>query len=409
MVEIPLMRNSERKSFKTCPAAWHWGWVEGLKPANELRGAAWFGSLVHIALAEHYTPGKDGFTRSMPLLEAWERLTKDLFLSVSSGRNFGETEEQEFYDAKRLGQIMLSGYESKWGNDGHWEVLLPESRFAAKIAYTKDQIKRLFTPGDYAQGIQGIFPEGRHIVKLVGTFDMPVRDHSFPVPQILVVDHKTTNRREDVKMLTKDDQAGTYISVAEGVLRHRELIRKDEHVVGATFNYLRKALPKDDAIRDEKGRVRNKPKKEHFLAAFAELDGFTIDPKTPLSQLQAIAEGAGITVYGDISKNQGVDLFWRIPVLRNRHNRIRQRERIAEDAEHMALVRNGVLPITKSPGDHCNWCSFNSLCDVDENGGDVEAFKRDAMVKVDMYADHREGAINSKESIESSIQAVQQR
>lgn len=397
-IEIPMMRNSERKSFKTCQAAWYWGWVEGWKPANELRGAAWYGSLLHIALAEHYRPGKTGFDRSKPLLEAWEELTKDLYMSISSGRNFGDSEEQEFYNAKQLGITMLTGYEKKWGNDGHWEVLLPESRFAAKIAYTKEQIRRILENPFMAN----YFPNGKHITRLVGTFDMPVRDHSFDVPQIVVVDHKSTNRREDVKMLSKDDQAGTYISVAEGVLRHRELIRKDEHVVGAVFNYLRKALPKDDAVRDELGRVRNKPKKEHFLAAFAELPEFTIDSKTPLSQLEAIAKGANITVYGDISKNQGVDLFWRIPVLRNKYNRARQRERIAEDAEHMALVRNGALPVMKSPGDHCNWCSFNALCDVDENGGDTEQFKKDAMMKVDMYADHRQGAINSKESVEAS-------
>jgi hypothetical protein len=65
----------------------------------------------------------------------------------------------------------------------------------------------------------------------------------------------------------------------------------------------------------------------------------------------------------------------------------------------MAGVRNGILPIIKTPGDHCNWCQFNDVCDIDEDGGDTETFFNDMFKIEDRYADHHEGARNSKESV----------
>lgn len=399
-IELPILRNSERSAFKRCQCAWHWAWNEGLVQINEPQNARWFGTCIHLVLAEYYTPppGKDGFHRGRDMQESWHELTKDAYTTVSSGPHWDEIKEAEFYDACKLGAVMLEGYRKTYGDDGHWEVLMPESRFSANIPYTRDQAKRLFTPSDFSQGVHGVFPAGKHIVKLAGTFDMPVRDHSFPIPRIVVVDHKTTNKREDVKMLVKDDQSGTYISIATSTLRAKGLIKPDEEVQGAIFNYLRKAFPKDDETRDDQGRVRNKPKKEHYEAAFKEIN-YHVPPRTSLADMATIAQKAGLRVFGDVSKNQGVPLFWRIPVLRSKKSRIRQIQRIAEDAEQMAMIRAGLLPRTKNPGEHCNWCDFNSLCDIDENGDDVEQFKKDVYRVVDMYADHREGARNSKESI----------
>lgn len=395
--EIPILRNSERSSFKRCPAAWHWGWQRGLKPNNARQDARWYGTCLHLALAEHYTPpkGKDGFTRGRNLNEIWEEITQDVYVSVYSGNFDGEDQEKNFFNAKQLGHAMLAGYKEKWGNDDHWEILMPEWRFSTAIPYNPRQ--------------RASIPERTFdfITRLVGTFDMPVRDHSFPKPTIVVVDHKSTGKKMDFKMLTKDDQAGTYITIATNTLRNRELIGKGESVQGAVFNYLRKSMPKDDAVRDELGRVRNKPKKEHYLEAFAKLPGFTIDPKTPVAQLEKIASEAEIQVFGEVSKNQGVELFWRIPVMRSKGNRMRQLARIADDAEMIERVRTGELPVLKTPGEHCNWCDFNNLCDVDENGGDTEQFIKDAFTVVDMYADHRTGAVNSKEGLQSALHTNQ--
>ena len=399
MIEIPLIRSSERKAFKTCQYQWHWAWNEGLVPAMPKASATWFGGIIHIALAEYYTPpgGKDGFTRGRPLLESWEELSRDAYTTVAGAPYFDDEKEREYYDAVELGRVMLTEYEKYWGDDGHWEVLMPESRFRANIPYTKDQLKR-FLIGD-ASPISGIFPEGKYITTAVGTFDMPVRDHSNG-GRIKVVDHKTTNKREDPKHLEKDDQIGTYMGTGTVALRNAGLIKNDEAIDGMVFNYLRKAKPPDNA--DENGVIRNKPKKEHYIEAINKATGVeSVTSKDSLPTLVGMAEAMKLVVWGEPSKNQGVPLFWRNEIFRNKHNRLRQVERIAEDAEMMARLRAGELPLLKSPGEHCNWCIFTDLCDINESGGDEEQFKKDVFRVQDMYADHREFAINSKSSVKN--------
>ena len=204
--------------------------------------------------------------------------------------------------------------------------------------------------------------DDKAITKIAGTFDMPVRDHSFSKPRIMIVDHKTTNKRENTKHLVKDDQAGTYIAVGTYYLQKGGLINQNEAIDGMIFNYLRKAKPPDKP-RNAAGQVLNKD--------------------------------------GSVSKVQPAPLFWREQVMRDKANRLRQIQRIAEDAEQINMARQGLLPILKSPGEHCNWCDFSDLCDIDENGDDFDGFVEAVFKRQDQYADHREGAINSKSSLEN--------
>ena len=350
--EIPLMRNSERAAFKRCPAAWNWGWNEGLQLAMPVSNARWFGTGIHLALAEWYTPPKGtehnpkrGFVRGVNPLETWEQFTKDEFTTISCGPYFDEVAEKEYYDAAELGRQMLTAYLGTYGTDDAWEVLMPETRFRIKIPYNKRQLEQ--------RNIEKGF-----ITTLVGTFDMPIRDHTDGHAKI--VDHKTTNKKENTAWLTKDDQTGTYIAVSTSYLRKLGFISDKEAVVGAIWNYLRKGKP-DPRPTNEKGQALNKD--------------------------------------GSVSKVQPSPLFWREDLRRNKHNRLRQISRIADDAEAMAAVRDGQVPITKNPDQHCAWCDFKELCAVDEDGGDVEQFKKDVFRVQDMYADHRTGARNSKESV----------
>ena len=351
---IPLVRNSERASFKRCQAAWHWGWNLGLVPRTTRQDARWFGTGIHLALAEYYTPpGSDGFQRGRNPLESWEEFCTGRNVILKAGDYYDENAEYEFVQAKELGDSMLSEYLNNYGFDPHWEVLMPETRFEANIPFTKDQI---------ARGVpRKLLMEPTNITKIVGTFDMPVRDHSFPKPRVMVVDHKTTNKRENTKHLMKDDQAGTYIAVGTGYLRRLGFITAKESIEGMIFNYLRKAKPPEKP-RNAAGQVLNKD--------------------------------------GSVSKVQPAPLFWREQVMRGRHNMLRQIQRIAEDAEAMAYARQGEVPILKSPGEHCNWCDFSDLCDIDENGDDFEGFAEAVFKSQDQYADHREGAVNSKSSVE---------
>lgn len=415
-IELPLLRNSERLAFKTCQKQWDWAWNHGLIPNFEKQNARWFGTGIHLALAEWYTPPKGtekaknrGFIRGRNPLETWEEFSKESFIKVSGSPYFDSDSEKEFYDAIELGKLMLNGYLAYYGQDEAWEVLMPEQRFSAKIPYNARQQRDRSCGGDdlmQAMNMQRLFPEGNYIVRTVGTFDMPIRDHSSGNGIVKIIDHKTAKQKESGAHLVKDDQGGTYISIATHTLRAMGLIKPNEIVQGMIFNYLRKAGPPTDKILDEKGRVRNKPVKNDFYEAFRNHPAYPqigeVDyGKMTVAQLEALADKYDVTVFGAVSKNQPSPLFWREHVMRTRLAQAKQLERIADDAEQMALIRGGVMAPTKFPDKHCAWCDFNDLCDIDEDGGDVEGFIEDMYKKRDPYADHREGAKNSKESVQA--------
>lgn len=404
---IPLLRNSERSDFKSCQKKHDWRWNQGLVPAMARTDARWFGTGWHLVWANYYTPpaGKDGFTRGRDPHDTWDEFTKGAYSFVSATEYWGESEEKEWHDSLSLGHIMIDGYLSTYKGDPSWEVLMPEQRFSANIPYTRGQSSKVAVWLE-----RGVFTDPKFITRMVGTFDMPIRDHGQEGTPVKVVDHKTTGKKENVKFLVKDDQGGTYISVSTGYLRRAKLIGPTEAVAGAIWNYSRKGKPPDPTTTDDLGRVRNKPIKKHYIAALlnvsvdgleslndAQNEAAVALNKLTVPKLEAQANDRGITtVLGDVSMKQPGPLFWREPVERGKFNRLRQIERIAEDAEQIAMIRAGVMSPTKNPGEHCNWCDFSDLCDLDENGDDTEGYIEAVYRAEDPYADHRPGAKNSK-------------
>jgi PD-(D/E)XK nuclease superfamily len=400
-IPLPLMRNSERNDFKQCPAKWNWRWNLGLVPAMPRQDARWFGTLWHLLWATVYTPpeGKDGFTRAITnpaeIHELWDKLTKDAYVTVSSGPYFDEDKEREYWDAIELGHFMIDGQLKKWRLDPGYEVLMPEQRFHAKIPYNARQIET-YDMGSFNPRVPWL-PTGKFICEGRGTFDLPIRDHTDGRALVRILDWKSTNRKDNLKQANKDDQIGMYIGVSTGFLRAAGLIPTNEAVQGAIWSFAKKAKPPDPSKVDDEGRVRNNPQKKHYLEALREakidvpgMDKFKID------DLASLANDAKIKVWGEVSARQGGPLFWREVIQRNKANRLRQISRIADDAEAIALVRSGNAPVTKNPAEHCNWCDYTDLCDIEEDGGDTEGFIRDAFKYEDPYADHREGAFNSK-------------
>lgn len=56
----------------------------------------------------------------------------------------------------------------------------------------------------------------------------------------------------------------------------------------------------------------------------------------------------------------------------------------------MNAMRDGTLPLYKTPTTNCTWdCDFYDLCLADEQGGDVELLKQVAFRVEDPYAAHR--------------------
>ena len=367
----------------------------------EKQDARWFGSMWHLVWATVYTPpGKDGFVRTITkpeeIHQLWDDLTKNTYTTISCDKYFGEDDEKEFYDAVKLGHFMIDGQLRQWNLDPQFEVIMPEQRFRANVPFNTRQQKQPlnhWTRLGYSRGANS----GGYIALLVGTFDMPVFDHASgkPIPKIL--DWKTTNKRNNAKQMNKDNQTGTYMAISTMVLRSMGLIQKDQSCEEMIFSYARKALPPDPEKVDDQGRIRNQPTIKDLQNALL-CHNFDEDELKGLKkeQLDVLARTAGLKVYGEISKNQGAPLFWREVVRRNKANRLRQISRIADDAEAMAAVRAGVSPVLKAPGEHCNWCDFSDLCDIDEDGGDVADFKKQMFKFEDPYKDHQEGAENSK-------------
>ena len=52
VVLVPFIRQSERRAFKTCQYQWDWAWNQGFTPALPKQDARWFGTGLHLALAE---------------------------------------------------------------------------------------------------------------------------------------------------------------------------------------------------------------------------------------------------------------------------------------------------------------------------------------------------------------------
>lgn len=379
--ELQMLRTSERATFKRCPWAWEQSYIHGLQPTQGNLGALWFGTGIHLAMAEWYIPGSK---RGTDPVITWEKYCDDEYRTVKSIRDDGEA---EWIDAKKLGTAMLKGYLAEYGEDDDWEIIAPEQRFSAVVPHPDT---------------------GKPIVKYVGTFDGVFRQKS--TGYLYLMDHKTAGVIR-TNHLFNDEQAGSYLTVAEHSLREQGLIGKKEKIRGILYNFLRKTVPNDDRPKNPDGLYTNKPTKAHYAAQLAEEFG-PVDEvsglewmKLSLSALQETARDEGIEVYGEVSKNQGTPVFHREVVRRTKAEKKRMIRRIGEEAIVMGMARDGSLPILKSPGEHCSWCQFKDLCAVDEQAGDTEDFMKYTYKVVDPYSDHRDGAENSKTSLVNNKKA----
>lgn len=391
--DVHKLRSSERKTFKTCPQQWWWSYVEGLRSTGAESTALWFGTGMHLVWAEWYIPGSK---RGRDPHETWEEWCGPA--NVDKVKIDTPEEYGIFVDAKELGHIMIDEYLKLYGNDDHLIVIASELRFRAILPH----------PNDFS----------RPYVDMVGTTDCIVRDQTDGLVKLM--DHKHMAQLK-LAHLSLDEQLGGYVSVAEHTLKRDGLINKTDRIDGIWYNVLVKAKP-DNRPRDNEGRYRNQPIKKDYVQSlidlyvasgdaqdFADDNGVTVAEqiaierkrlaKLTLPGLKEEAEDLALTVFGDISKRQGTRHFAREFVPFTRRQKMRQIKRIGEDMVQMNMVRDGQLAVMKSPADHCAWCQFRELCELDEIGGDTEEFKQMVFNKTDPYADHRDGAENSKTSV----------
>lgn len=371
--DVPWLRTSERSAFKSCPKRWWWEYREGLTHSeSETPNALWFGIGIHDALAHYYGPGR---TRRKDFIERWDAYAADSMRHIATSTD-GYWDEKEWQDAAALGHAMLKGYRQHWRGDRDWDVIYTEEPFAIEIPKVND-----------SNETQVIF---------ISTFDGVYRSRS--TKKIFLMEHKTAASIDDGH-LALDDQGGAYWALATNVLREKGVLGARERIHGITYNYLRKAMP-DGKPRDADGYVTNKPVKQDYLDELVRQGAVQLDSeiyaKTAKLSVAGLAELAAehdVRVLGARSKIQPKPLFERFDVQRTAGERREQIRRIAQEAEVMAAMKRGDLPIWKTPTRDCRWrCPFYEMCQLDERGQDVTDFKRMAYVVRDPYRDRRKSS-----------------
>lgn len=344
---LPLLRQSERAAFKHCNWAWYQSNVLNLRPRVERsKTAAEFGTMIHEALAEYYQPGTE---RGPHPAGTFYALAGDNIAKIKTQETVNGELVDKWVDFRELGADLMDEYVKRYAGDANWDILDAERRFSVMIPDVR------YKPMKSERGKRGYRP----ICNLVGTIDLVYRD--FNDGLVKMVDHKTCSALPDTSYLTLDEQASTYIAIANHTLRAQKLIGKDEVVKGMEYNYIRK------------GRIDERPTN---------------------------SAGERLNKNGSVSKVQGTPLFMRTFVPRTSTERQRQIVRISEEARVMDDVRTGKLPVLKRPTTECRWCSYFDLCELDESGGDVDYFRSSTMELYDPYFDHRESALNSKKPSE---------
>ncbi|ABD58470.1 exonuclease [Mycobacterium phage PLot] len=379
---LPLLRTSERTVYKRCPWKWYQSVVRGLVPNNPRQDARWFGTGIHLCKAEWYVPGRK---RGRDMHETWDEFSQGTFTTVSSQGLVNDEWESEWVDANKLAHAMIDTHLQAYGNDDNWEVIAAEHPFSVLIPHPDKTINRA-------------------VCRYVGTIDLIIRE--LDTGEIWLDDTKTAARIY-THHLTLLEQPAAYVAVGTHVLREQGMIGPKERVKGIIFDFMRKGFP-DERPRNERGEYCNKPVKKHFVEAILNCPGYQGPLNTErdllrlkLDELQHIADELNLTVLGDVSANQGAPLLLREKILKSPKECSRQIRRIGEEVLHMNAVRAGKLPILKTPQDDCNFCDYFDLCELDESGGDTEYFESQAFVVRDAYADHREGAENSKISVKN--------
>lgn len=362
-----ILRTSERRCFKRCQARWWWSYREGLKPKAADSTPLWFGTGVHLALAEWYLPGTK---RGPHPAETFEKYAGDA-LHMIKVAYADEERVAEYEDGRNLGIVLMQEYVKRYGKDSKWSFIKAEQRFSIDIPWPTDNRQQVFE----------VDPDSGILVEYDGTYDGVYFD--LETERFELLETKTAKAIQ-TSHLSLDDQAGSYWAVAQAQMP------PGKRLAGINYNFIRKALP-DERPKDAEGYATNKPLKADYVAALA--GRAEVHPKDKLDDLAALAASVGVTVLGERSKVQPSPLFLREMVHRTSAERRTQLRRIQDEAVQMAAIRTGLLPIIKNPTRDCVWdCDHFHMCELQERGGDWQSHKQAAYRVQDPYADHRKSS-----------------
>lgn len=317
-----LVRTSERQSFLTCRQQWYWSWVEHLR-APGTSTALFFGDLVHQALAAYYIPGRKRGPNPAGTFETIYHLSVNV-------ERIWDPDHEEKVDLLEMGVNMLERYVEEWKEaDKEYEIIASEQNFSVPIG-----------------SILG------HRVWYVGTVDGVWRH--LQSGKIRFAEHKTAAAISR-DALALNEQVGAYWTFAPRWLRLKGILGRDEVIDGIIYNWLRKAIRKDDGQWDQLGRRLNKDR--------------------------------------SISKRQPPKYFDRELTFRGPVEAERVKQRVRDQVWDMIMARRDPEHnIYKNPGPqfkpNCSFCQFRDMCELHETGNDWEAFKHHAFETWQPYDAH---------------------
>lgn len=378
--EEVMLRTSERNLFKRCQWAWERNYVDRLSPKRESK-ALWFGTGIHLALEKYYIPGLE---RGDDPAETFRKYCEEIGADTEFINTEHDGDSSVIVSAMELGVAMLEEYVKFYGPEPHLEVIATELSFNVGVKYRS--WRKLPLPdlqGEYAT----LKPDK---AQYVGQIDLVVRDTR--TNKIWMWDHKTTSQlgSSNTQYLPLDDQAGSYWTMATAILRDKGLIGPRESISGIVYNYLVKKMPSTKP-RNAQGLVCNLPTKQSYIDALVEA-GVEEAGLAKLSKkdLEDLASDKEIEVFGEPSAKQPTPMFDRKIVYRRAEERKTQVQRIQLDLQAMSLVRNKVVPPSKTPTRECSFCPFKEICELDEAKRDWSEMADFSYTKWDPYENYRE-------------------
>jgi len=226
--DLPVIRSSERMTYKRCPKKWYWAWRMGLVPKRITFGALDLGTWVHDAFDGWY--GKGLRRTDAPLHQHFSEIAEQA-IGIASANGAPDYVLDKAHELAALGQAMTEAYQDHYGQDPDVNVI------GAEI------------PLEFSLADENGLVIAKHLLKP----DLVFLDRQ---GDAWLMEHKTATQIV-TEHLTIDDQARPYGAMAERALRKIGLLRKGSRFRGIMYNFLRKAFP-DDRLTNDKGQALNK-------------------------------------------------------------------------------------------------------------------------------------------------------
>ena len=324
--ELPMLRTSERSSFKRCRQKWYWGQVEGLRSPRS-KPALDFGTLVHDSMQLFYLPGiKRGVRPAITFARLYEEH------GSFTMNEYDENDNRTSRDAGELGVAMLEAYYEKYGKDDEIEIIAPEMPFRILMKDVGGQ------PFWY-----------------VGRFD--ALGIWRPTNAPFIFEHKTGSERKK-KALGLDEQTGTYWAFAPEYVRtliKQKLVRKlSPHVEleMMLYNFMGKRMPDIRPVN---------------------ADGMRLNKNGTVSKRQPQEQFERIPVYRDEDDRRVIVKRIRAEAFENRLVR----------SGKLPVYKNPTDDCTWD-------CQFFDMCELHESGSDWRAYRDQMYIMTDQYKEYAE-------------------